>query len=91
MIMYGFDLSKVNDIERIVNAKSVSGPIKIGNEYVVSVPVDDGGNSVFFGEIVKALDITDGGFSFQFQVYGNPNRIVVIPAAVAVVALVNNE
>lgn len=89
--MYGFDLSNANDIKEIADARQISGPISIGEQYVVAYPVENGEDSLYFGEIVEVIDIVDGGFSFQFRVFDSPDRIVVVPAAVAVVALVHNE
>lgn len=89
--MYGFNLSNRADVNRAIESKEICGPIRIGVEYIVSVPIDDGKNSVFFGEMVTALDIADAGFSFQFQVHGNPNRIVIIPASIALVTLLKSQ
>jgi len=89
--MYGINLSKIDDIKHVVDSDNAKGPIEIGQEYIVTIPVDDAGNSVFFGEVLQILDVTDGGFSFQAKVYGQPNRIVVIPAAVALVVLAKDE
>lgn len=89
--MYGVNLSKKSDIDQIVEEVK-SEPIRVGQSYVVATPVEDGKNSIYFGESVIVLDVADGGFSFLLQVVDEYNkRVVTLPAAVALFALSKDE
>ena len=83
--MYSINLAKVEDISRLPSYDTSMKPIKIGRQYVVALPVEDGDNSIYFGEVVVPVDVI--GWSFQLKVLGTPNRIVELPAAVLLMSL----
>jgi hypothetical protein len=90
--MYGHNLATTDGIRSVCQEDSIGKePIKIGARYVVATPVEDGDNSIFMGETVEVFDVAEGGFSFRLKVKGDPNRVVIIPASVALISLSLDE